>query len=125
MVQALGAAACVATPDAVSGRWPIIGARAGILAATVAAAGLVNAAQEPEDDDVESELIDDAASPLTTWAILGGVIAALGGLAVIEDRLAARLGRRGVKYPHVLVGAAVGALVFAGSEFEHLRHLEN
>lgn len=119
VVQALGAAACVAIPDAVSGRWPIIAARAGVLAATATAAGVINAVEEK--DEVEQELVDDSASPLTTWAIIGGIVAGLGGLAACENQIAKQLTKRGVRRPHTALGMTVGAMVYVASELEHLR----
>ncbi|AWB81025.1 hypothetical protein C3B44_00560 [Corynebacterium yudongzhengii] len=117
--QALGVAACVAVPDYVSGRWPVIGARIAALGAGLGIAAAANAAEEPADDEPEA---DEAASPVTTWTVIGAAAAALAGLSAVEGVVAKHLRGRGVKRPHTLLGALAGAVVYVGSEVEHRRH---
>ena len=123
VIQALGVASCVAVPDVVKGRWPIAGARVGVLAVTVVTAGLANSVVESEEE-LQIDVVGEEASPLSTWAIISGAAAALGGLAAVEGRLASWLRKKGRKRPHTLLGAVIGAGVFALSEREYRKSQE-
>lgn len=123
LVQAALAAKFLAVPDYASTRGRQWGLRAALLAAGAGLVAYLNAAEEdPEDEPDAYAPPEQAASPAATWAVIGGVGAGSVALLATEDRAARWLGRRGVRRPHTVLGALVGAAVFAGSEIEHRRH---
>lgn len=123
LVQAGLAAGFVAVPDFVSSTRAEFGPRAAVLASGIGLVAYLNAAEEDPQDEPDSYApAEDAASPVTTWVIIGGVTAGIVALTKGEDRAAKWLKRRGADRPHTTLGALVGAVVFVGSEIEHRRH---
>lgn len=123
LVQAGLVAGFVAIPDHVSDRRTEIAARVAVLAAGIGLVAYLNAAEEdPADEPDTYAPAEEVASPVTTWAVIGGVTAGIVALAKGEDRVARWLSRRGIGRPHAALGALAAAVVFAGSEIEHRRH---
>lgn len=123
LVQAGLAAAFVAVPDQVTSRTGRFLARTALLGAGIGAVAVANAAEEDPADEPEDFALDaEAGSPLLTWAVIGGLGAAVAGLAAGEGAVAKRLNRRGVRLPHTVLGALTGVAVWGASELTHRRH---
>ncbi|GAB3947628.1 hypothetical protein [Corynebacterium tapiri] len=95
--------------------------RLAIAAGGVGLVAVLNAYDEEEGDE-PAALYDAAQADLsTTWAIIGGVTG-IAALAHVAERAAARaLDKRGVSYPHSIIGAIAGVGSFVAAEAAHRR----